>query len=518
MSPTGDDAANGTTNAPLRTLGRAIAVAPSGATLVLRTGTYHETIEVPENKTLTIQSAAGEAVWLDGSTQVDNWRQSGSLWVKDGWTAKFDSTPSYTNTVPTGQDWGFVNPAFPMAAHPDQVWVNGTAQTQVSTESEVKAGSFYVDYAGNRLVLGTNPNGADVRASSLGIAATIRSANSVLRGIGIRRYGTAVHDMGAVRITGLNVQVENLVTQDNATTGLSSTGPNEAVRHVTLERNGMLGMHGNNADGLVIDHVISQTNNTEQFNHAPVSGGIKITRSRGVVVRGSILQGNRGPGLWLDESVYNAVIVGNHIINNDGHGVSFEISARATMADNVITGNSNDGMKINNSSDVRIWNNTLGGNGRNVELVQDSRNYLDQTTPGHDPRQAFPDPTMTWKIANIQLANTILDGGPQYHVYVRDYTGQRSAAQMGILIDGNLFLRTADSSHAEVVWQLPGGALKAYNTVAEFGQTGAGSHNAEVAQDAIGAASTQRNALALPADIAALVGRPTGTQIIGAFS
>jgi hypothetical protein len=56
VSPSGSDSAAGTEQEPLRTIGRAIAVARSSNTIVLRGGTYHETVVVPQNKSLTIQS------------------------------------------------------------------------------------------------------------------------------------------------------------------------------------------------------------------------------------------------------------------------------------------------------------------------------------------------------------------------------------------------------------------------------------------------------------------------------
>ena len=68
VSPSGNDAAAGTTSAPLRTLAHAVASAPSGATIVLRAGSYHESVVIPPGKRLTIQAWPGEPVWLDGSS------------------------------------------------------------------------------------------------------------------------------------------------------------------------------------------------------------------------------------------------------------------------------------------------------------------------------------------------------------------------------------------------------------------------------------------------------------------
>jgi parallel beta-helix repeat protein len=516
VAPNGSDSGSGTLTYPLRTIGRAVELAPGGGTIVLRAGTYHERVEIPATKPVTIESATHEAVWLDGSSAVQGWTHSGSTWVHAGWTAQFDSTPSYTSTVPTGPNWGFVDPAFPMAAHPDQVWVDGAALKQVGSASAVTAGTFYVDYTNDRLIIGTDPSNHAVRASDIGIAMTVNAPGSIVRGIGIRRYATAVHDMGAVRLTAANIRVENVAVTDMATTGLSALNSGIVINHVTYQRNGMLGMHANEADALVVSNVLSEDNNTEHFNQSPVAGGLKFSRTRGVTVADSVIRDNLASGLWLDESVSNATVIGNTIQDNGGNGFFFEISAVATVADNTIVGNSGDGMKINNSNQVRAWNNEISGNGRNIELVQDSRDANDPSTPGHDPRRPIPDPTMTWQLGDVQIMNSILGTGPQYHVYIRDYTNTRSASQMRISIDGNLFDRSDKSGDAEVVWQATPTTLSMITTVTQLAATGAGSHNGETTS-ATTVTSTAAVPQPIPADIAALIGQPSGARNVGPF-
>ena len=126
----GNDSAPGSATAPVRTLTRALAVAPSSGTIVLRGGSYNEQVAV--YKTVTIQNYPGEEVWLDGSKAVQGWVKDGTRWRHDGWTVRFDHSPTYTKGAPdlTAKDWQFVNKATaPMAAHPDQLWINGARQT-----------------------------------------------------------------------------------------------------------------------------------------------------------------------------------------------------------------------------------------------------------------------------------------------------------------------------------------------------------------------------------------------------
>ena len=123
-SSSGDDAASGTLTAPLRTVAAAISRARPGTTIVLRGGTYHESVFIPDSKAgLTIQPYPHEAAWFDGSVPITSWRNNGNgTWTSTGWTAQFDHWASFSEGSNAGN---FVDPAYPMAPYPDQMFANG---------------------------------------------------------------------------------------------------------------------------------------------------------------------------------------------------------------------------------------------------------------------------------------------------------------------------------------------------------------------------------------------------------
>ena len=126
VSTTGSDSSPGTLSAPVATVTKALALIPSGGTVVLRGGTYHQG-NISVSKAATIQSYPGEVVWFDGTTKVSTWAAEGSVWRSDNWMAAFDHSPTYTPGAPdsTTPGWSFVNAAYPMAAYPDMVWIDG---------------------------------------------------------------------------------------------------------------------------------------------------------------------------------------------------------------------------------------------------------------------------------------------------------------------------------------------------------------------------------------------------------
>ncbi|HEU5029957.1 MAG TPA: right-handed parallel beta-helix repeat-containing protein [Spirillospora sp.] len=534
VSPTGSDGADGTRKHPLRTLAKAVAKARANGTVVLRGGVYHESVTVPGGKRLTVQSAPHEAVWLDGSAQVGGWRQGNRAWVHEGWTARFDASPTYTPGARESgdSDFRFVSPDHPMAAHPDQVWLDGVPQKQVGSRGDVKDGTFYVDEASHRLYLGSDPRGHDVRASTLSEAITVGGAGSRLRGIGVRRYATSLPQLGSVKVTAPDVTVENVAVNESATTGLSVLAAHARVRHVTTTGNGMLGVHANYADDLRLDAVRSTGNNVEHFKYSPVSGGVKVTRSRKVAVTGGVFADNLGKGVWMDESVYDITLTGNRILRNADHGVSLELSAKAVVAGNVIGDNAGDGLKVNNTSDVQIWNNSLAGNGRTIHLAQDARSPSDPHAAGRDPRQKTADPAMTWRVSKVVISNnTLADAraGTPCLLCVEDGTHRRGAGQMGVAVDGNVYVRPDGNPRTLVQWARGSGGTTDFGDLGRFrSETGqekrgvlktaatAAGQDGEL-ERTVAAQADADTALPLPAPIAALLGKPAGIRHIGAF-
>ena len=446
----------GSAAAPYDSIQTAIDRSASGSVIVLRGGIYHQTATVPAGKALTIQAYPGEPVWLDGSEKISGWAASGSAFVSRGWTYDFDATPSFTKGEADGTSpgWQWLNADHPMAAHPEQVWIDGMPQREVASLSEVTAGTFFTDTAGDRLYLGTDPAGHEVRASTLTKALSLRGEGTVVRGIGVRGYATSIWMMGTITVEAPKIRVEDVEVYDSASTGLFVGAADAVVRNVTLARNGLMGLGANYADRLTIDGLLAVENNSEHFNHAPVSGGVKIAKSRGFVVTGSAFLRNDGPGLWTDQSVYDMDIAGNDFVANRGAGVFLEISHKVDFVDNLVLDNLGNALKINDTGDVNIWNNTIVGGDRVLNIVQDDRRASDPSVPGHDPRRPIPDPTMPWLIRDISIGNNVIaESAGNCTICVEDYSHTYAASDLDITSNGNLIQRDAANKPTWlVVW------------------------------------------------------------------
>jgi hypothetical protein len=129
VSPSGNNANPGAVGAPVRSLATAFSKVATGGTVVLRGGTYHDSATA--SRRVTVQNYPGEIVWLDGSVVVSGWVSTGTTWTKSGWTKEFSSLMGGDAAFKAR----FVDGSFPMAADPDQVFVNGVALTQVGSSS-----------------------------------------------------------------------------------------------------------------------------------------------------------------------------------------------------------------------------------------------------------------------------------------------------------------------------------------------------------------------------------------------
>lgn len=509
----------------------------ASGTVVMRGGTYNESVAI--SKSVTVQNYPGEAVWLDGSTEVGGWVKDGTRWRRDGWKTTFDHSPTYTKGAPdsTDQYWQFVNKGtHPMAAHPDQVWIDGSYQTQVASLAQVAAGKFFFDEGRGALYVGSDPSGKRVDASNLPQAMNIRASNVVVRGIGIRRYAPSVWHVGAVTLERPNITFENVMVSDMATTGLSVQSTGARLTRVTVQYAGMLGVHGGNADNLIFDRVLALGNNRERFNIAPVSGGVKLGKTRGVQVINSNFTQNQGPGFWEDMSVYNTVVRGSNFTKNEGDGLFLEISAKVVVGDSLFANNKLDGIKVNNTSNVQIWNNTFVGNARPLDLVQDTRRNTDPNDSAVDRRISFPDPEMPWQLRNVRVSNNVVGlstSAANCLLCVEDYSRKDSGQAMGVVANGNVYVRANALQPTWVaIWSRApvNGNPYIFSTLAELrsttGQEARGREytngTASLAADGVLASGIQSAsgeiALGLPSDVATLIGRPSGSTRLGAWA
>jgi hypothetical protein len=417
VAPDGNDAAAGTASAPWRTLGRAVAAAPSGSTIVLREGTYREYVEIPATKQLTVQPASGEEVWLSGSDVVGGWtRQDASSWHRP-WTLNL-SGGALNPTL--------VEPSNPLAGDPDQVFVDGRRLIQVASRSALGAGTFFVDEAGDQLWIGEDPTGRRVEASARADGLTVKSPGTVVRGLGFRHYATPISRLGALKVQASRVTVEDSVFTNNAAAGLAVSGDDVRVSNVSAIDNGQLGIQANTAHRLTVEDSLLRRNNVERFSAIAASGGIKLTESDGVLLRHNLVEENASHGIWMDLSSDDARVVRNISRRNSAAGIIIEMSLRPVFASNASVANAV-GVLVSETSTAQVWNNALVDNSIGVHVLDGRRTPLP---------------------VDITFRNNVISSGVSSSrplVIVDDVNHLRSGAAMRVTLDRNAYFRRSTS-------------------------------------------------------------------------
>ncbi len=502
VAPDGDDGAPGTAEEPWRTLGHAVTSTSSGGTVVLRGGTYPEVVEVPATRRLAIQAAPGEAVWLSGSDEVTDWDGAGGVWVHAGFSSPF--TAGNLNST-------LVTPSSPMAGDPDMAFVDGRPLRQVGSRAGVVAGTFFVDDAADALVIGDDPTDHRVEVAVRDEALNVKSAGTVVRGIGFRHYATHISRLGAVKAGAAGIVFENVVFLDNAAAGLTVMAPDVRVRASTASGNGQLGIHGDGAHRLVVEDSLLRGNNRERFSAMAASGGIKVTGSDGIVLRRNLVEDNLSHGLWMDLGSDSATVVRNVSRRNTAAGIIIEMSVNEVVASNVTVDNEV-GVIISETSAASVWNNTILGNNRSIYVVDGWRSPLP---------------------VDISIRNNVVAPaatGSRPSLIVDDVNLRRSGADMRVTSDRNAYYRrsTAEAPYLVTWANYPSGKFVMKTLTEVHSRTGQertsritdnSATNPYVADAASGryglpAGSPLATAgVALPSSVAAALGMSTGAPV-----
>ena len=130
-----------------------VSAAPTGATFYFEPGVYRGVSLAPKDGQTFI---GAEGAILNGSAVLTNWTQSGNLWVIGGQTQQGRVHP----------DAEF-EPGTQRPGYPETVFLDNTPLKPVDALSKVVPGTFYFDYAADKIYIADNPTGHTVEAGKL---------------------------------------------------------------------------------------------------------------------------------------------------------------------------------------------------------------------------------------------------------------------------------------------------------------------------------------------------------------
>jgi parallel beta-helix repeat protein len=469
VAPGGQSNAPGTTLDQPTTLESAIERVVTGDAIILRGGTYR-TGGLQFNQGITLQPYADECPVLKGTLAATNWvAQTNGLW-RTTWTNLFPGKPAAwwrreregTNTPP----WRFNN---------DMVFVDGELLKAVGWEGEITTDSYYIDYDATNIYIGVNPTNhvIEITAHDGALTRTINPCHGktsdgkgpVIRGITFTQYAYRALEIEGKEPVGLSDPATygkdvTGTTLDNVTISFCSRvagyfrGDRLTVRHCLISDTKTEGIYIIGSADCLLEKNIFQRNNIQQMR-GYFPAGVKIFNQcyRATCRDNLVIDQSHSSGIWYDVGDVDGVFINNYV-ENATDGFFFEISQGAICAGNVFV-NCEKGIRVRNSSDVRIYHNTLFNSATSFERTE--RNATNDLIFRWHPSAG---PNVDQREGHVFVGNLLVaDAGFKRPLLRFEQAqvlyGQLTQPQVTQL-DDNVYVRSGDASAKTLIEWSPG--------------------------------------------------------------
>ena len=334
--------------APGASIQPAVDQAGPNAAFCLKNGVHRVQVVRPQDG----QSFYGEGgTILNGSRLLTQFAREGNYWVANGQTQH-------------GKIHGECLKTEPACDLPEAVFIDDQPLNQVLSKDDVRPGSFYFDYAGDRIYLAEDPARHKVEATVGAFAYSSLASNVHIENLIIEKYASPAQ-AGAIQALGTQGwTVKNSEIRLNSGAGIL-VGNGTRVTGSDVHHNGQTGIAGEGNDVRIENNRI-WANNIYGFDFTWEAGGVKLASSDGVVLRGNHVHDNIGRGLWCDIDCRNVLYENNVVEGNRDTGIFHEISFNAVIRDNVVRRNGMDrtwfwgaDISLAASQDVEVYGNTI---------------------------------------------------------------------------------------------------------------------------------------------------------------
>src|SRR5262245_28420776 len=260
-----------------------VSAAPAGATFYFEPGVYRGVSLAPKDGQTFI---GAQGAILNGSAVLTNWRQSGNLWVIGGQTQQ-GRVNSSAEFLPSTQ----------MPGHPDSVFFDNTPLKPVDALSKVVPGTFYFDYAADKIYIADNPAGHTVEAGKLTDAFHGNATNVTVQNLVIEKYDPQIQD-GAIK-GGQNWTIKDNEVRLNYAVGITVEDGSQIIGNYVHD-NGQMGLGGYGNNILIQGNELAANGFWSGIDPLWEAGGFKFSDTDNLVARGNYVHDNNGTGLWTD--------------------------------------------------------------------------------------------------------------------------------------------------------------------------------------------------------------------------
>lgn len=388
--PNSMDNGDGSADRPYQTLSYAMKQLMPGDTLKISPGEYREALIFPRRawstkQPTTIMGEGNGEVLILGNVLVKGWvRQHDDIYVKRPWIIEPQQVMLKDNLLE--QVGGTIFKGYPTTSghelaslHASQggIWPK---RLDVSRD-DMPLESFFYDKDRMELVVRSKDNSIESKGADISmIPFLVRGENVTgitIKNICFRNSNTTTTSrQGAITLVGQGNTLDTLIVEDMDGVGIEVSGDSNVVRNCRVIRSGYLGIKARGRNVLIENNEVSY-NNTRYFNKWWEAGGMKFVGGGGL--QGSKVINNRvhhnfGDGIWFDWGNDNNLIERNITAYNEGMGIQYEASSRATIQDNQAFGNSQRGIYLVHSRDSLVAHNLIAFNDlEGVAIIDEQR-------------------------------------------------------------------------------------------------------------------------------------------------
>lgn len=331
---------------PKTDIGAAVNSAPPGTTFDIQAGTYRLLAPIAA-KTGDVFHGEQGAI-LSGARVLTGFHQDGPNYFVDGQTQRHRVNVEGPKCQADS----------PRCGYPEDLYFDDKPLHHVDTLSALGPGKWYFDYDHSRIYFADNPAGHVIETSMAPAAFQPGPADRVtVENLVIEKFASPVMT-GAIGGAGTGLGspdkgtdwiVRNCEIRFNHGDGIRVNFGWQVLNN-NIHHNGNLGIGGGvgggeaNGAGNADSRILIQGNEIAFNNYAHVNpkfgaGGIKIVRTRGLILRGNNSHDNVGSGIHLDINNYDALYDGNTVADNTEQGIFHEISFSSVVRNNKLLRN-----------------------------------------------------------------------------------------------------------------------------------------------------------------------------------
>jgi hypothetical protein len=465
VAPDGQAKESGENLAQPTSLAAAIERVKTGDAIVLRGGVYR-TGDLKLNQGITMQPYAGENPVLKGTIIATQWeKQSNGLW-KTSWLRLFPAKPA-SWWRPRG--FGRATPLH--LFNNDMVFVDGKLLQPVGAEKDVNENSYFIDYDAGEVYIGFDPTNrlVEITAFDSALIRTIGDCHGkksdgkgpVIRGITFTQYAFRAFEIEGTEPEGLadpatygkdmtGMTLEHCTITFCSRVGGYFKGDNLTIRHCLVSDTSTEGIYIISSSDVLLEKNIFRRNNIEKiYGYFPAAVKIFNQCYRATCRDNLVIDHPNSNGIWYDVGNVDGVFINNWVVGTD-NGFFIEISKGAICAGNVFV-DCPTGIKVLNSCDVQVYQNTLVNSGATFErtarsAVGDHFGWHPSTGPDVNDRDGHV-------FVNNLLAADDQFRKPLLQIRQPSFLRQRLTKPQVEQLDYNVYVRRANpGSKPLIIW------------------------------------------------------------------